>query len=90
MQQPRTRDSDVPAFGEVLVLLCCSERRAATLLRRLRHSFKTETTDRGLARARLLFWVRVLKSIGPTAWRKIRGCGVLALLFGIGRWLMGS
>jgi hypothetical protein len=74
-----------PAIGEALVVLFCSRNRVDAVMGDLEERFNEEVAAKGERRARLLYWARVLRSIGPLLLVKIRHAGILAAIFEIGR-----
>jgi hypothetical protein len=77
-----------PAFGEALVVLFAPKHRIDAVLGDLSERFVEEIAEKGLERAKLLFWARVARSIGPLLWLKVRKFGILAALFEFGRRLI--
>jgi hypothetical protein len=80
----------VPAIGEALITLFCAKNRVDAVLGDLAERFADEVVVKGKKRAKLLFWVRVVRSLGPLLWTKVRKAGFLAILFEIGRRWIGS
>jgi hypothetical protein len=74
-----------PAIGEALLVLFSPKNRADAVMGDLEERFNEEVNAKGAKRARLLYWARVLRSVGPLLWVKIRHAGILAALFEIGR-----
>jgi hypothetical protein len=79
-----------PGLAEALVVLFGPKRRVDAILGDLTERFNEELAQKGLKRARLLFWARVLRSIGPLLWAKIRKFGVFVTIYEIGRRFIGS
>jgi hypothetical protein len=79
-----------PAIGEALIALFCAKNRVDAILGDLAERFADEVVAKGEKRAKLLFWVRVIRSIGPLFWIKVRKTGFLAILFEVGRRWIGS
>jgi hypothetical protein len=77
--------SKPPAFGEALIVLFCPKNRIEAVMGDLEERFTEELASKGERRARLLYWARVIRSIGPLLGVKIRRAGILAALFEIGR-----
>jgi hypothetical protein len=93
--RPLTRDdldflSAPPGLAEAVVVLFGPKRRVDAILGDLTERFNEELAQKGLKRARLLFWARVLRSIGPLLWAKIRKAGVFVTICEIGRRFIGS
>jgi predicted DNA-binding protein (UPF0251 family) len=72
-----------PALAEFLVAMFVSAEHRDALLGDMEEKFNAELA-RGWSqpRARRVYWAEALRTIGPLAWRKVRGLGWIALLFG--------
>jgi hypothetical protein len=79
-----------PGFGDFLIVMFAPKRRVDFILGDLTERFADEVGAIGRRRAQLRFWGRVLRSIWPLLWVKIRKGGFLAILFEIGRRWTGS
>jgi hypothetical protein len=54
----------------------------------LKERFTEDVFAKGRKHAKLLFWARVVRSIRPLLWIKVRKAGLIALLLEISRrWL---
>jgi hypothetical protein len=80
-----TASTTPPAVGEALLLLFCAKKRCEAVLGDLAEAFAEEVASKGERHAKVLFWARVIRSIGPLLWMTIRRAGILAALFEIGR-----
>lgn len=78
-----------PGSGEVLITLFAPKNRIDALLGDLAECFAEDVEVRGEQRAKLLYWARVTRSIGPLLWTKIKRAGWLAIVFEIGRRWIG-
>ncbi|MFH0302837.1 permease prefix domain 2-containing transporter [Bradyrhizobium sp. 31Argb] len=86
VNQPEIKKrTNPPGFGEALVVLFAPKDRIDAVLGDLSEHFVEEVAEKGLGRAKLLFWVRVARSIGPLFWMKVRNLGLVAALFEFGR-----
>jgi hypothetical protein len=79
-----------PAIGEALIVLFCPNNRVDAVMGDLAERFSEEAEAKGEKRAKLLFWARAVRSVGPLPWVKVRNGGLWAMLFEIGRRLIGS
>lgn len=79
-----------PGLGEALIVLFSPKNRVDAVLGDLTERFAEEGAAKGQRRAKLLFRTRVLRSIGPLLWIKIRNAGLFAFLLELGRRLIGS
>jgi hypothetical protein len=89
---PKSEDAHVnpPGLGEALLIIFAPTRRADAMLGDLAERFNDDVEKKGLKRARLLYWARVLRSIGPMIWAKVRKAGIFVAMYEIGRRWMGS
>jgi hypothetical protein len=84
----RTKPSSPPAIGEALIEMLAPRRRVDAISGDLAERFAEESVAKGERRAKLLFWARVLRSVGPLLWVKIRNGGIVAMIVEIGhRWI---
>ena len=74
-----------PVLGEVLLVLFCPKNRVDPVMGDLKERFTEDVFDKGRKHAKLLFWARVVRSIGPLLWIKVRKAGLIALLLEISR-----
>jgi hypothetical protein len=74
-----------PVLGEVLLVLFCPKNRVDPVMGDLKERFTEDVFAKGRKHAKLLFLARVVRSIGPLLWIKLRGAGLIALLLEIGR-----
>ena len=79
-----------PALGESLIVLLCPKNRIEAVLGDLEERFTADEARKGTKRARLLYWMRVLRSVGPLALTKVRKLGLYAMVVEIGRRLIGG
>jgi hypothetical protein len=77
-------------LAEALVVLFGPKRRVDAILGDLTERFNEDCAAKGVRHAQLLSWTRVLRSIGPLLWARIRNAGVIAVVFEIGHRWMGS
>ena len=71
-------------------MLFAPKNRVNAMLGDLSERFNEEYASKGEKRARFLFWARVLRSIWPLLWAKMRKAGVLVTIYEIGRRWIGS
>jgi hypothetical protein len=79
-----------PGLGEALIVLFAPKNRVDAVVGDLTERFAEESAAKGQGRAKLLFWARVSRSIGPLLWIKIRNAGLFAFILELGRRLIGS
>jgi hypothetical protein len=83
-------ESAPPALGDLLIGLFAPKNRVDAVLGDLAERFAAETKTKGMRRAKLLFWARVTRSVGPLLLVKVRNGGFYAFLVELGRRLVGS
>jgi hypothetical protein len=79
-----------PGLGEALLVIFAPKRRVDAMLGDLAERFNDDVEEKGLKRARLLYWARVLQSIGPMLWTKVRKAGIFITICEISRRWIGS
>lgn len=79
-----------PGLAEAIVVLFGPKRRVDAILGDLTERFNEEIVQKGSKRARLLFWARVVRSVGPLFLAKIRKAGLFVVIYEFGRRFIGS
>jgi hypothetical protein len=67
-----------PFIGEWLITLVTPSRKADAILGDMEERFQRELAERSLTMARLLYWARVTRSVGPLALTSIKKAGWIA------------
>lgn len=79
----------IPSAGEALIVLFAPKNRVDAIVGDLSERFAEDLEAKGERRAKLLFWARVTRSIGPLLLAKIKRAGWLAVVLEIGRRWIG-
>lgn len=74
-----------PGLGEALIVLLAPKNRVDPQLGDLAERFAEDVSEKGRRRAKLLYWARVLRSVCPLLWTKVRNAGLLAVVLELGR-----
>jgi hypothetical protein len=78
-----------PKFGEGLLLLFCNSDLADAIAGDLQERFEADIRGAGFRRAKFRYWMRVLKSVGPLIFSRIRNLGLFAAALEYGRRKIG-
>ncbi len=82
------RPSIPPAFAQFLIIIVSPSKRASAILGDLQEEFDRDLSM-GVERARLLYWARCLRSLGPLLVTKIKRAGIIAAVIELGRRILG-
>jgi hypothetical protein len=78
-----------PAIAQTLIALFAQERFADAQLGDMQEIFETNVKRHGLQRAKRLYWLEVLRSVGPIFFHWLKRIGFIAVLVDYGRKKMG-
>lgn len=78
-----------PYLAEFLLAWFAPKKSVQNQLGDLQEVFEKNCAKLGVARARRMYWLQVLRSIGPNLWRKIKRLGVIAFVIDYARSKMG-
>jgi hypothetical protein len=78
-----------PRLGEALLLLFCRSDLADAVAGDLQEKFDADIRNVGLRRAKFRYWIRVVRSVGPLIFARLRNWGLFAAALEYGRRKIG-